>query len=200
MDEIDGDFKDTDVTIVVGANDTVNPIALEPDSAIAGMPVLNVWNSKNVIVMKRGMSAGELQYTLPADDRIRRGAKPAVLLPQHKDAVRRRKGLVRGAQPRPEPVEKGVNDIENKMQCDTWPWRSVGLGVVAHLGDGIRVRELGQHCTSNVWVLVRVCEKVLPCVELLQLVVVKTSQVVCQVRLETASDERTRCVTSRPAG
>lgn len=59
MDEIDEDFKDTDVTIVIGANDTVNPIALEPDSPIAGMPVLNVWNSKNVIVMKRGMSAGE---------------------------------------------------------------------------------------------------------------------------------------------
>lgn len=59
MDEINEDFKQTDVVLVVGANDTVNPIALEPNSPIAGMPVLNVWNAKNVVVMKRGMSSGE---------------------------------------------------------------------------------------------------------------------------------------------
>ncbi|THG94862.1 hypothetical protein EW026_g6687 [Hermanssonia centrifuga] len=58
MDEINDDFSDTDVTLVIGANDTVNPIALEPGSAIAGMPVLHAWKSKQVIVMKRGMSSG----------------------------------------------------------------------------------------------------------------------------------------------
>lgn len=58
MDEINDDFQDTDVTLVIGANDTVNPIALEPGSAIAGMPVLHAWKSKQVIVMKRGMSSG----------------------------------------------------------------------------------------------------------------------------------------------
>ncbi len=58
MDEINDDFKETDVTLVIGANDTVNPIALEPGSAIAGMPVLSVWKSKSVVVMKRGMAAG----------------------------------------------------------------------------------------------------------------------------------------------
>ena len=58
MDEINDDFKDTDVTLVIGANDTVNPIAMEPGSAIAGMPVLHAWKSKQVIVMKRGMSSG----------------------------------------------------------------------------------------------------------------------------------------------
>ncbi|KAJ5919646.1 hypothetical protein N7454_009481 [Penicillium verhagenii] len=58
MDEINEDFKDTDVTLVIGANDTVNPIAMEPDSAISGMPVLHAWKSKEVIVMKRGMSSG----------------------------------------------------------------------------------------------------------------------------------------------
>jgi len=47
MDEINDDFKDTDVTLVIGANDTVNPIALEPGSAIAGMPVLQAWKSSN---------------------------------------------------------------------------------------------------------------------------------------------------------
>ena len=58
MDEINDDFADTDVTLVIGANDTVNPIALEPGSPIAGMPVLHAWKSKQVIVMKRGMSSG----------------------------------------------------------------------------------------------------------------------------------------------
>merc|ERR1711981_136129 len=59
MDEINDDFKDTDITLVVGANDTVNSAAIEdPNSIIAGMPVLEVWDSKQVIVMKRSMAAG----------------------------------------------------------------------------------------------------------------------------------------------
>ncbi|KAH7104851.1 NAD(P) transhydrogenase, alpha chain [Auriculariales sp. MPI-PUGE-AT-0066] len=58
MEEINDDFEQTDVTLVIGANDTVNPIALEPGSSIAGMPVLEAWKSKTVIVMKRGMSSG----------------------------------------------------------------------------------------------------------------------------------------------
>ncbi|EIW85121.1 PNTB-domain-containing protein [Coniophora puteana RWD-64-598 SS2] len=56
MDEINDDFGETDVTLVIGANDTVNPISLEPGSPIAGMPVLHAWKSKQVVVMKRGMS------------------------------------------------------------------------------------------------------------------------------------------------
>jgi H+-translocating NAD(P) transhydrogenase subunit beta len=59
MDEINEDFSKTDVVLVIGANDTVNPSALEdPASPIAGMPVLEVWNAANVIVMKRGMAVG----------------------------------------------------------------------------------------------------------------------------------------------
>ncbi|CAA9956904.1 NAD transhydrogenase mitochondrial [Pyrenophora teres f. maculata] len=58
MDEINDDFPDTDVTLVIGANDTVNPIAMEPGSAIAGMPVLHAWKSKQVVIMKRGMASG----------------------------------------------------------------------------------------------------------------------------------------------
>jgi len=59
MDEINPDFSNTDLTIVVGANDTVNSAAEEdPNSLIAGMPVLQVWNSKQVIVMKRSMATG----------------------------------------------------------------------------------------------------------------------------------------------
>lgn len=59
MDEINEDFPDTDVVLVIGANDTVNPSAQDdPSSPIAGMPVLEVWNAKNVIVMKRGMASG----------------------------------------------------------------------------------------------------------------------------------------------
>ncbi len=59
MDEINDDFKDTDVVLVIGANDTVNPAALEdPGSPIAGMPVLHVWEAHQVIVFKRSMATG----------------------------------------------------------------------------------------------------------------------------------------------
>ncbi|HCE3190415.1 TPA: Re/Si-specific NAD(P)(+) transhydrogenase subunit beta [Vibrio parahaemolyticus] len=59
MDEINDDFSETDTVLVIGANDTVNPAALEdPNSPIAGMPVLEVWNAKNVIVFKRSMNTG----------------------------------------------------------------------------------------------------------------------------------------------
>ncbi|PKH89142.1 Re/Si-specific NAD(P)(+) transhydrogenase subunit beta [Colwellia sp. Bg11-28] len=59
MDEINDDFSETDVVLVIGANDTVNPAAAEdPTSPIAGMPVLEVWNAKEVIVFKRSMSTG----------------------------------------------------------------------------------------------------------------------------------------------
>ncbi|MDP4493891.1 Re/Si-specific NAD(P)(+) transhydrogenase subunit beta [Vibrio sp. AH4] len=59
MDEINDDFTDTDTVLVIGANDTVNPAALEdPNSPIAGMPVLEVWHAKNVIVFKRSMNTG----------------------------------------------------------------------------------------------------------------------------------------------
>ncbi|NYG06714.1 NAD(P) transhydrogenase subunit beta [Phycicoccus badiiscoriae] len=59
MDEINGDFSDTDVVLVIGANDTVNPSAAEdPGSPIAGMPVLEVWKARNVVVFKRSMATG----------------------------------------------------------------------------------------------------------------------------------------------
>ncbi|WP_440875352.1 Re/Si-specific NAD(P)(+) transhydrogenase subunit beta [Thalassotalea sp. PLHSN55] len=59
MEEINDDFAETDVVLVIGANDTVNPAAAEdPTSPIAGMPVLEVWNAKNVIVFKRSMNTG----------------------------------------------------------------------------------------------------------------------------------------------
>jgi NAD(P) transhydrogenase subunit beta len=59
MDEINDDFPSTDLVLVIGANDTVNPSAIEdPSSPIAGMPVLEVWKSKTSIVMKRSMASG----------------------------------------------------------------------------------------------------------------------------------------------
>jgi H+-translocating NAD(P) transhydrogenase subunit beta len=59
MDEINDDFPSTDVVLVIGANDTVNPAAAEdPTSPIAGMPVLEVWNASEVIVFKRSMATG----------------------------------------------------------------------------------------------------------------------------------------------
>lgn len=59
MDEVNDDFASTDVVLVIGANDTVNPAAAEdPTSPIAGMPVLEVWNARDVIVFKRSMATG----------------------------------------------------------------------------------------------------------------------------------------------
>ena len=59
MDEINDDLAKTDVVLVIGANDTVNPAALEdPGSPIAGMPVLQVWEAEHVVVFKRSMSTG----------------------------------------------------------------------------------------------------------------------------------------------
>ncbi|OZG73331.1 NAD(P) transhydrogenase subunit beta, partial [Hahella sp. CCB-MM4] len=59
MEEINDDFSDTDTVLVIGANDTVNPAAAEnPGSPLAGMPVLEVWKARNVVVFKRGMATG----------------------------------------------------------------------------------------------------------------------------------------------
>jgi len=59
LEEINDDFDDTDVVLVIGANDTVNSAAEDdPASEIAGMPVLRVWKSKQVVVMKRSLAAG----------------------------------------------------------------------------------------------------------------------------------------------
>lgn len=59
MDEINQDFNENDLVLVIGANDTVNSAAEDdPNSIIAGMPVLRVWNSKQVIVMKRSLGVG----------------------------------------------------------------------------------------------------------------------------------------------
>jgi len=59
MDELNADFPDTDVSIIIGANDIVNPAAQDdPSSPIAGMPVLEVWKAKTSIMMKRSMATG----------------------------------------------------------------------------------------------------------------------------------------------
>jgi len=59
MDEVNDDFPDVDVSIVIGANDIVNPSAqTDPDSPIAGMPVLECWKGKTTIVLKRSMATG----------------------------------------------------------------------------------------------------------------------------------------------
>ena len=59
---INEDFPETDLAVVIGANDTVNPIAMEKGSAIEGMPVLHAWKAKQVVVMKRSLGSGYGQY------------------------------------------------------------------------------------------------------------------------------------------
>lgn len=66
MDEINDDFPETDIAIVIGANDTVNSAALEdPNSPIAGMPVLHVWEAKQSVIMKRSMASGYADVANP---------------------------------------------------------------------------------------------------------------------------------------
>jgi NAD(P) transhydrogenase subunit beta len=88
MDEVNEDFPEVDVSIVIGANDIVNPSALEePEGPIGGMPVLECWKGKTTIVLR-----AQAQY----GDRLRRRAESAVLQGEHPDAVRRRQGQPRG--------------------------------------------------------------------------------------------------------
>ena len=83
MDDINGEFNRTDVSLVIGANDVTNPDARnKADSPIYGMPILNVDESRSVIVLKRSMNS-----------RLRRHRQPAVLRREDGDAVRRREGL-----------------------------------------------------------------------------------------------------------
>lgn len=80
MDEINSDLADTDVVLVIGANDTVNPAAAEdPSSPIAGMLVLKVWEAKNVIVIQALHG-----------QRVRRSPERALLPREHRHALRRR--------------------------------------------------------------------------------------------------------------
>jgi len=58
MEEINGEFSTTDVVLVLGANDVVNPAAKDPKSPIAGMPILEVYKARQVIVNKRSMASG----------------------------------------------------------------------------------------------------------------------------------------------
>ena len=85
MDEINDDFADSDVALIIGANDVVNPVAREEGSPISGMPILNVdYQAQNVIVLKRGRGAGF------AGD-----PEPAVQQREDEDAVRRREAIGR---------------------------------------------------------------------------------------------------------
>ena len=87
MDEINPDFPQTDVALVIGANDVVNPAARsDPASPIYGMPILDVDKATSVIVMKRSMAPG-----------LRRHRQRALPRPAHDDAVRQREGLDREA-------------------------------------------------------------------------------------------------------
>ena len=80
MDEVNDEFNDTDVAWVIGANDIVNPSAMDdPGSPIAGMPVLHVWEARDVIVMKRSMASGYAGVD-----------NPLFLQRQHAHALRRR--------------------------------------------------------------------------------------------------------------
>ncbi|KAI3433374.1 hypothetical protein D9Q98_003191 [Chlorella vulgaris] len=91
MDEVNPDIESFDLTLVIGANDTINSAALEdPNSVIAGMPVLEVWKSKSVIVMKRSMGVGYAG----ADNPVFYKPNTSMLLGDAKDSVEKLKAKV----------------------------------------------------------------------------------------------------------
>src|SRR5258705_7653903 len=84
MDEINGEFSRTDVSLVIGANDVVNPAARDvPDSPIYGMPILNVDDSHSIIVLKRSMNTGFAGI----DNPLFYNGKTALLFGDAKDSI-----------------------------------------------------------------------------------------------------------------
>jgi NAD(P) transhydrogenase subunit beta len=84
MDEINGEFARTDVSLVIGANDVVNPAARDvPDSPIYGMPILNVDESESIIVLKRSMNTGFAGI----DNPLFYNEKTALLFGDAKDSI-----------------------------------------------------------------------------------------------------------------
>ena len=102
MDEINDDFADTAVVLVIGANDTVNPAAAEdPTSPIAGMPVLRCGRPSDVVVFKRSMAAGYAGVQ-----------NPLFFRDNTADALRRRQGARRGHPPCPRSGQRRWSDVD----------------------------------------------------------------------------------------
>ena len=125
MDEINEDFPSTDVAIVIGSNDIVNPAAQEdPNSPIAGMPVLEVWKAKQVFVSKRGQGTGYSGHR-----------EPAVLQGEHADVLRRRQGVDRRA------AAADRLTVASRVETSTPPDTPTPIGPYSH------VAKVGQHIT-----------------------------------------------------
>ena len=121
MDEIQDELAETDVVLVIGANDTVNPAAEDdPGSPIAGMPVLQVWKAKHVVVFKRSMATGYAGVQ-----------NPLFYKDERRDAVRRRQGPGREGRLLRRRLQRGLRALEGL----------IGLGGPEHsLGWSNRMR------------------------------------------------------------
>ena len=116
MDEINPEFPQTDVALVIGANDVANPAARnQPGSPIYGMPILDVDKAQNVVVLKRSMRPGF------AGDR-----QPALHDPKTVDALRRREGLGREARRRrQERCDRSASSAREHVEAAVSPERAV---------------------------------------------------------------------------
>ncbi len=112
MEEINSEFERTDVVLVIGANDVVNPAArTDKSSPIYGMPILDADKARSVIVLKRSMAAG-----------FRGHRERAVLRSQDQHAVRRRQGLADGADRRDEERVSEAQ-VQTMRDCALSQWR-----------------------------------------------------------------------------
>lgn len=118
MDDINQDFPDTDTVLVIGANDTVNPGAqTDPDSPIAGMPVLEVWKAKQTIVMKRSLRVGYAGV----DNPLFVQENNCMFLGDAKSSVDKLVGLLERSKESEHAnhvPENGVNDVETPVEKD----------------------------------------------------------------------------------
>lgn len=144
MDDINADFPETDLVLVIGANDTVNPAAqTDPDSPIAGMPVLEVWKAKETIVMKRSLRVGYAGvdnplFVNPNNYMFLGDAKASVdkvnaLLGETSKLKKVTKGadIEAGAQRQVEVVDEFLGKIPS-LQGSAF----MGIGVIKETGDG----------------------------------------------------------------
>ena len=115
MDEINPTFAQTDVAIVIGANDVVNPLAnTDPKSPIAGMPILNVDEARTVVVVKRSLSPGFAGIPEPA---VRRRQLPDALRRRQKGDCRPRRRAQRSRLTCSRRTVRGVGQFACSAPC-----------------------------------------------------------------------------------
>ncbi|CDJ61620.1 transhydrogenase, putative [Eimeria maxima] len=143
MSEVNPEISSYDVVLVVGANDTVNPAALEPGSKISGMPVIEAWKARRVFVLKRSMAAGYASIENPLfhleNTRMLFGnaknTTSAVFARVNAKAEQMPPSAAR------DDLESGLLEFEREERVDqsSWPYPRLGVGVLKDTNGSVMV-------------------------------------------------------------